>query len=106
MLKVCGLTCIQQYIRDECFDIVERSVTVTVESGLHARPASDLVNIVKKYPGKAELLMGNQIADLKSIIKVMSLGVKSGTEVVIRVMGEDEEQMADDIVEFIRNIKE
>ncbi|KLU13917.1 MULTISPECIES: HPr family phosphocarrier protein [Xenorhabdus] len=86
--------------------MVEYSVIVTAPSGLHTRPCAQLCNFVKNYSGKIEMIKGDKSVNLKSMFKVMSMGIKSGTEVIIRVEGDNEKEMATSVVEFIRNIKD
>ncbi|OTA18316.1 PTS sugar transporter subunit IIA [Xenorhabdus vietnamensis] len=86
--------------------MVEYSVVVTAPSGLHTRPCAQLCNFVKNYSGKIEIIRGNKSANLKSMFKVMSMGIKNGMEVMIRVEGDNEEEMAQSVIAFIRNIKD
>ncbi|PHM23610.1 HPr family phosphocarrier protein [Xenorhabdus ehlersii] len=86
--------------------MIEYSVVVTAPSGLHTRPCAQLCNFVKNYTGKIEIIRGDKSANLKSMFKVMSMGIKSGMEVIIRVEGDNEKEMAQSVINFIRNIKE
>ncbi|MDC9605157.1 HPr family phosphocarrier protein [Xenorhabdus griffiniae] len=84
--------------------MIEYSVVVTAPSGLHTRPCAQLCNFVKNYSGKIEIVRGDKSANLKSMFKVMSMGIKSGMEVIIRVEGDNEKEMAQSVIEFILNI--
>ncbi|PHM63154.1 HPr family phosphocarrier protein [Xenorhabdus ishibashii] len=86
--------------------MIEYPVVVTAPSGLHTRPCAQLCNFVKNYTGKIEIIRGDKSANLKSMFKVMSMGIKSGMEVIIRVEGDNEKAMAQSVIEFIRNIKD
>ncbi|MDC9587766.1 HPr family phosphocarrier protein [Xenorhabdus sp. XENO-10] len=86
--------------------MVEYSVVVTAPSGLHTRPCAQLCNFVKNYSGKIEIIRGDKNANLKSMFKVMSMGIKNGMEVTIRVEGDNEQEMAQSVIAFIRNIKD
>ncbi|WP_340622261.1 HPr family phosphocarrier protein [Xenorhabdus siamensis] len=86
--------------------MIEYSVVVTAPSGLHTRPSAQLCNLAKTYNGTIEIIRGDKSANLKSMFKIMSMGIKSGMEVTIRVEGENEEEMAQSVVDLIRNIKE
>ncbi|MDC9592859.1 HPr family phosphocarrier protein [Xenorhabdus sp. IM139775] len=86
--------------------MIEYSVVVTAPSGLHTRPCTQLCNFVKNYSGKIEIIRGEKSANLKSMFKVMSMGIKNGMEVIIRVEGDNEQEMAQSVVELIRNIKD
>ena len=51
-----------------------------------------------------EIIMDNKVADAKSIFNVMSLGISKGTEVTLRVDGENEEKTLEEVVNFIENL--
>ena len=48
--------------------------------------------------------MDNKVADAKSIFNVMSLGISKGTEVTLRVDGENEEKTLEEVFNFIENL--
>lgn len=70
----------------------EITVTITDPIGLHARPASIMCQEAAKYKSKINLKTEKATANLKSIMNVMSLGVKTNTQVTIVADGEDAEQ--------------
>lgn len=84
--------------------MVEKSVIVTNETGLHARPAAALVQFVKSMSEEVELVKEGKVANAKSIFSVMSLGISKGTEILVRVTGENEESNLDKVVEFIEGL--
>lgn len=86
--------------------MAERTVVVTNETGLHARPAASLVQFVKNYPGEVRIIKDEKEANAKSIFNVMSLGIAKGTEIKLIVEGDDEEKFADELVEFVENLAE
>ncbi|WP_311491699.1 HPr family phosphocarrier protein [uncultured Anaerococcus sp.] len=86
--------------------MAERTVIVTNETGLHARPAASLVQFVKNYPGEVTIIKEDKEANAKSIFNVMSLGIAKGTEIKLIVEGDDEEKFADELVEFVENLAE
>jgi phosphocarrier protein len=59
--------------------------------GIHARPAGLLVKEAKKYTSKATVQYNGKSAECTKLMALMSLGVKTGTEVTVEVQGEDEE---------------
>ena len=87
--------------------MTERVVKIVNQSGLHARPAAQVVDFVKAYPGRVEVVQGEKICNLKSILMVLSMGLSRGTEVTLRVSGEskkDEEAYLEKLVDFINNL--
>ena len=75
--------------------IVERaSVTITHETGLHARPAVKFTKLAKTFPDAVIRVRGGDDlpwTDAKSIVKVMALKLRSGTLLQLEAEGEDAE---------------
>ncbi|WP_033159952.1 HPr family phosphocarrier protein [Mycoplasmoides alvi] len=70
-----------------------KSITVIIQdpAGLHARPATLLVKAASQYKSKLEIKnSSNSTANPKSIISLLSLGVKQGETIEIIADGEDE----------------
>ncbi len=80
---------------------MEKTFLIIAEYGIHARPATRLVNEAMRY--EAEILMESmgKTVNLKSIMGVMSLGIYRGENVKIRVNGVDEEKAMEGIVNFL-----
>lgn len=78
--------------------MIEKSYVVVANSGIHARPATLLVNAANKFSSKIELISDGKTVNLKSIMGVMSLGVGEGEQFSIKIEGEDE-QIAFDAIE-------
>lgn len=69
---------------------MEKEFIIVNEQGLHARPASDLVKLANSFDSNLTLTYNGTSVDLKSIMGVLSLGVKRGTSVLIKADGPDE----------------
>ncbi len=70
--------------------MVEKSYTITSESGWHARASTVLVSSVSRFNSKVTLEYNGKQADLKSMMGIMSLRVIQGASVIITANGEDE----------------
>lgn len=77
--------------------------TIRDEIGIHARPAGMLVLEAKKYESVITLKKGEKEADATRLMAVMSLAVKNGETVEIKVDGSDEDTAVDKIKEFFEN---
>jgi len=66
-------------------------ITINNETGLHARPAKTLVNLVKQFKSDVVIRHGEKKANAKSLISVLTLGASKGSQLKIEVNGEDEE---------------
>lgn len=72
--------------------VISEAVLVPNPTGLHARPASVLASIAKKYESQVRLQRGDNQANAKSLIAVMSLNVAYGDKVQVIATGDDAEQ--------------
>ena len=86
--------------------MVSKKVIVSNPTGLHARPASQLVQFCKKFPEKIILKGNGKDTDPKSIIMLLSAGLKKGTELEVEVTGDNEVAVCDEVVNFISNLAE
>jgi len=68
------------------------NATIVDKVGLHARPASQLAKEASKYQADIKISVDGKNGNLKSIMNVMAMAIKSGQEVVIEADGPDEEQ--------------
>lgn len=75
--------------------------TIHDPEGIHARPASLLVKKAKEFTSSVSIIKDGSRIDAKKMFAVMSLGAKKGTELLIEVGGEDEEQAAALFQEFL-----
>lgn len=69
-------------------------IIIQNRTGLHARPAKELVNLAKTFKSAIRIAHGAKQVNAKSLISVLTLGVESGGQVRIEVEGEDEEATA------------
>jgi len=79
-----------------------KTFTITVETGVHARPATLLVNKAGQYDSDVELTYRDKKVNLKSIMGVMSLGIPNGAEIEITVNGEDENEALEGLETVIK----
>ncbi len=78
-------------------------VVLENETGLHARPASELAKLASKFKCNVKINANGKTIDAKSILSIMSAGVKAKTEIEIECDGEDEENAIKEIVEAFKN---
>ncbi|HIX70062.1 MULTISPECIES: phosphocarrier protein HPr [Enterococcus] len=75
---------------------------VVAETGIHARPATLLVQTASKFSSDINLEYKGKSVNLKSIMGVMSLGVGQGSDVTISAEGADEKEAMEAIVETMK----
>ncbi len=76
----------------------ELKVKIKTETGLHARPASLLVNTVSKFKSKITIEKDGQEANLQSILGLLSLGVSQNDEIIIKASGKDEDEAIEAVI--------
>ena len=83
--------------------MLKKTITIGLSSGLEARPVAMLVQIASQFDSQIYVENNNARVNAKSIMAVMSLGVKQGNEVIITAEGADEEEA---IVEIQKVLEE
>ena len=78
------------------------TVVIPNETGLHARPASMLVDEASGYEADVKIVYDGQEVNAKSIMGVMSLGISQDAEIEVHADGEDEEEAVAAIVELVQ----
>lgn len=79
-------------------------VIIENETGIHARPATEISKIAMKYPCDVFLLVNEKKINAKSPLMIMAAGIKTKTEVEILCDGEDEDEAIEELKNFIKNI--
>lgn len=78
--------------------MIERELTVSNRLGLHARATAKLVQVLSAFRSNATLVAKGREVNAKSIMGVMLLAAGQGTQVKLRVDGEDEGAATEAIV--------
>jgi phosphocarrier protein len=81
---------------------------VVAAVGLHARPASLFAQMSKKSGcevrlGKVVDGVVGELIDGASILKIMSLGVRRGEEIIVQVNGESEDETSDELRKIVES---
>lgn len=80
----------------------KQEFNITAETGIHARPATLLVQSASKFNSDINLEYKGKSVNLKSIMGVMSLGVGQGADVTISAEGADEAEAISGIAETMK----
>lgn len=80
--------------------MISRTVKIVNKAGLHTRPASMIVKLAAKYKSDFFIYKDGMEINGKSIIGVMTLAAAQGSELELTFDGPDEEQAAEEIVDF------
>lgn len=77
--------------------------TIADPVGIHARPAGILVKAANTFKSSISMQKGEKKADVKRLFALMSLAVKTGETVIIRVEGEDEDAAAQKMARLMQD---
>ena len=80
---------------------MEKSFLITSEYGIHARPATRLVNLAMSFHSEINLSIEEKTVNLKSIMGLMSLGIYKGELIKVSCIGSDAEKAISAIADFI-----
>lgn len=80
----------------------KRDFHIIAETGIHARPATLLVQAASKFGSDVNLEYNGNSVNLKSIMGVMSLGVGQNADVTITAEGDDEKDALDAIADTMK----
>ena len=83
--------------------MLEQIVTIVNKIGLHARPATVLIKLTSSFPCEVELVKDGKSFNAKSILAVMSAGIKQDDSITVRVNGEGEAQALEAVIALIKS---
>jgi phosphocarrier protein len=80
--------------------MIEKSVKIVNNAGLHTRPAATIVKLASKY--KCEFFISKDGLNIngKSIIGVMTLAAEMGSDLLLTFDGEDEKEASEEISDY------
>ncbi len=80
---------------------------IQCESGLHARPASELVELTQNMENEITIvnLENDEEADAKSIIEILGLEADKGDRITIEADGADAEEAVNKIITLLDGIE-
>jgi phosphocarrier protein len=78
-------------------------ITLETTGGLHARPASMLVNLVKTYDSDVMIKKDetDSLYNAKSMMSILSMGAGNGTSLEFQITGSDEEALEAKLKELL-----
>lgn len=82
--------------------MIAKTFMVISETGIHARPATLLVQVAGKFDSEIILEYKGRSVNLKSIMGVMSLGVGKGAEITISATGRDESDAINTLTDTLK----
>lgn len=81
--------------------MIEKSIMISNNTGLYARPAALFVQTAGKFTSSVWIAKGESRVNAKSIMGLMSLAIGQGMEVSIGAEGEDEHLAVKELSDLI-----
>ena len=86
--------------------MVESSIQIQAENGLHTRPASIFVKAAKAYQSDISVISGEKTANAKSLFKLQTLGLSKGCTIIIRADGPDADAAVNELTQIVATIED
>ncbi|WP_394169119.1 HPr family phosphocarrier protein [Saccharospirillum alexandrii] len=83
--------------------MIQEQLTIINKLGLHARAAAKLVGIAGQFESRIVLVKDGREADAKSIMSVMMLAASQGTELNVRIEGDDASEAWGALLSLVQN---
>ncbi len=81
--------------------MIEKTILIKNRLGLHARAAVKFVNLANRFASDVRIVKDDSDVDGKSILGILTLAATQGTDITLRLDGEDEAAALQAIVELI-----
>ena len=76
---------------------ITKKVVIKNSQGLHARPAAMFVRVASKYNATINIQKGEEKVNGKSIMGILTLGVKKGSTVILEAHGDDAQELINEL---------
>ena len=82
----------------------QQTVVIENETGIHARPATEIAKTAMKYPCDVNLIVNEKKINAKSPLMIMAAGIKNKTELQIMCEGEKEAEAIEELIQVLKSI--
>jgi phosphocarrier protein len=83
--------------------MIEQSITIVNKLGLHARAAAKFVTTASEFNADIQVARNGRIVNGKSIMGLMMLAAAKGTDIIVHINGDDEQQAFNTIEALIND---
>ena len=86
--------------------MASKTITMTNPTGLHTRPGGVFGAKAKEFESKVEVENEGKKVNGKSLLKLLSIGIKNGSEVTVHAEGPDADQAVEVLGELLATIRD
>ena len=83
-----------------------RKILISNESGLHARPVSDLVRCAMRFKSEITIVANGKKCSAVSIMDIMTADIRKGAEISVTAEGVDADKALDAIEKCLGQLSE
>lgn len=83
--------------------MLEKTITIKNEAGLHMRPAGEFAKIATKCTSDVKIIHKEKTINAKSVLNIMAAGIKCGDEIIIQCDGASEEEDLQVLVDAVES---
>ena len=83
--------------------MIQQAITISNKLGLHARASAKLTKLAGSFPCEVWVSRGSRRVNAKSIMGVMMLAARIGTEITLETSGEREQEAMQALVDLIND---
>lgn len=84
--------------------MTSRKLRVINATGLHVYPARNVANAAEKCSSRVTILYGSHIINAKSLLNILSAGIRCGEEIELCCEGEREKEDLAKMIHVIRGL--
>ena len=81
----------------------QNTVVIGNPQGLHARPAELMARLALKFESEVELIRDGQSVDAKSILHLLTLGARQGSEITLYARGADAREAIEALTRLVES---
>lgn len=86
--------------------MIQKKVTIKNPMGLHARPAAMFVQFCMKFKELITIECNGREINSKSIMSILAAGITRGSEIEVKVVGDNENIVCDKVIDYLENISD
>jgi phosphocarrier protein HPr len=83
--------------------VLEKTLTVTNQLGLHARVATMMVQTLRNYSSQVSVLKDGVEVNARSVLGLLLLAATPGSEIVVKAHGPDSTEVIQEISRLIQD---
>jgi len=84
--------------------MISKDYTILSPQGIHARPATALLKLVRQFKSSICLQKEEKVVPLRSMLNILALAIQCGDTISVIIDGEDESEAALSIDNFFNDL--